>query len=248
MRQIKIIMGMPILVEILDSSADISVFNKVFEYFKYIDNKFSTYKKNSEITKINKGIIDKSNISPEMKLIFSLSEKTKKETNGYFDIYRDGICDPAGIVKGWAIFNASKIIKNLGYNNFYIDCGGDIQVGGKNKEKKWKVGIKNPFNQNQIIKVISIYNKGVATSGTYIRGNHIYNPKIENKLESNIISITVVGPDVYQADRFATAAFAMGRNGINFIEKLKNFEGYSIDKKGIATMTSGFEKYVLNNY
>ena len=52
-----------------------------------------------------------------------------------------------------------------------------------------------------------------------------------------------MGPNVLEADRFATAAFAMGREGIHFIESLKGFEGYAIDAKGIATMTSGFEVY-----
>lgn len=247
MRQTKFIMGMPILVEILDPLFDKQVFNKVFEYFKYIDNKFSTYKKTSEINKINNGKLDKSKYSKDMQTVFKLAAKTKKDTNGYFDIYRNRTCDPSGIVKGWAIFNASKIIKGCGYSNFYIDCGGDIQVGGKNKDKKWKIGIKNPFDQNQIIKIISVYNKGVATSGTYIRGNHIYNPKVEGQLKSDIVSITVVGPNVYEADRFATSAFAMGKSGIDFIEKLKNFEGYAVDKNGVATMTSGFEKYVYKN-
>ncbi len=36
-----------------------------------------------------------------MKVIFKLSEKTKKETNGYFDIFYKGKYDPSGIVKGW---------------------------------------------------------------------------------------------------------------------------------------------------
>ena len=58
-----------------------------------------------------------------------------------------------------------------------------------------------------------------------------------------ILSLTVVGPNIYEADRFATAAFAMQREGINFIENLNGFEGYSIDKNGTATMTSNFEKY-----
>jgi hypothetical protein len=35
----------------------------------------------------------------------------------------------------------------------------------------------------------------------------------------------------------------MGKNGISFIEKMKNFAGYMIDKNGIASMTSNFEKY-----
>jgi thiamine biosynthesis lipoprotein len=57
------------------------------------------------------------------------------------------------------------------------------------------------------------------------------------------VSITVIGPDVLEADRFATAAFAMGKGGIAFIENLPGFEGYAIDAQGIATMTSGFGAY-----
>ena len=61
---------------------------------------------------------------------------------------------------------------------------------------------------------------------------------------NEIVSISVIGPNVFEADRFATAAFAMQRKGINFIEKLDGFEAYMIDKNGIATMTSKFEKYI----
>jgi thiamine biosynthesis lipoprotein len=44
--------------------------------------------------------------------------------------------------------------------------------------------------------------------------------------------------------RFATAAYAMGKNGIIFIEQLPGLEGYSIDKNGTATMTNNFEKFI----
>ena len=57
------------------------------------------------------------------------------------------------------------------------------------------------------------------------------------------MSLTVIGPDIYEADRFATAAFAMGMEGIEFIERLSGFEGYIITNEGIATMTSGFEQF-----
>jgi thiamine biosynthesis lipoprotein len=85
----------------------------------------------------------------------------------------------------------------------------------------------------------------VATSGTYERGKHIYNPKTGKTAESDIASISIIGPNVYEADRFATAAFAMGREGINFIASLLGFEGMMIDNDGVATMTDGFEKYAI---
>jgi FAD:protein FMN transferase len=126
-----------------------------------------------------------------------------------------------------------------------VDAGGDIQTSGKSSRgKKWTVGIKNPFKQEEIVKILSVGGEGVATSGTYIRGQHIYDPKDKSKKLEEIVSLTVIGPNIYEADRFATAAFAMGPEGIHFIEKLPGLEGYMIDKRGIATETTGFKKYV----
>ncbi len=237
---------MPIAVEITDSSAEKGVFGEVFKYFEYVDEKFSTYKKESEISKINRKEIGENDWSGDMREVFMLAEKTKKETNGFFDIKTpEGKYDPSGLVKGWAIRNAAKIIEKKGLRDFYVEAGGDIQTGGKNgKGEPWRVGIRNPFNKKEIVKVIAVSGEGVATSGIYERGKHIYNPK-NGGAPKGIMSITVVGSDIYEADRFATAAFAMGYSGINFIENLSGFEGYMIDESGTATMTGGFGKYVV---
>ncbi len=245
MKETRIIMGMPVSVEIIGASATDGDTGAVFSYFKYVDEKFSTYKETSEITLINKGDLKRADYSEDMKTVLALSRETKIKTGGYFDILSaDGKYDPSGLVKGWAIFNAAKILEKRGLKNFYIDAGGDIETRGKNNfGKKWRVGIKNPFNKKEIIKVVYIQDAGVATSGTYERGEHIYNPKKNEEQISEIVSMTVIGPNIYEADRFATAAFAMGRAGILFIENLKGFEGYMADKNGVATITSGFEKY-----
>lgn len=247
MKKQEIIMGMPVIIEIV-GRVDEKIFQDAFDYLRYIDEKFSPFKQNSEVTKINNkqslaGLAGKRlKMSKDMKLILNLAEGTKKETDGYFDIYRNGYMNPSGIVKGWAIYRSSQILKNLGYKNFFIDVGGDIQTCGLNDQgEKWRVGIRNPFKLDEHVKILHLSDEGVATSGTYERGNHIYNPKGEM---DSIVSLTVVGPNVYEADRFATPAFAMGSEGIRFIEKQKGLEGYMIDCNGIATMTSGFEQYV----
>ena len=243
MKHTKIIMGMPITIEIVDT-VDPKVFEEAFNYFKNVDDKFSTYKEASEISRINRGEVVPSQFSSEMTHIFDLAEKTKAETNGYFDIKKpDQTLDPSGIVKGWAIYQVAEILNKRKIKNYYVEAGGDLQVSGRNHDgKKWRVGIKNPFVQNEIVKVLLVETQGVATSGTYIRGNHIYNPKTK-KEATEIASLTVVGPNIYEADRFATAAFAMGLDGINFIEQLQGFEGYLIDKNGIGTATSGLLRY-----
>jgi thiamine biosynthesis lipoprotein len=244
MKKQKTIMGMPVIIDVVDKNVTDEDINEVFSYLHFIDQRFSTYKKNSEISKINRGEIEEKDYSREMKKIFKLCEKTKQETNGYFDININGIIDPSGIVKGYAINEAANILKSKGYKNFYVEIAGDIQVFGKNKNnQKWKVGIKNPFNHKEIIKVINLSNKGIATSGTYIRGKHIYNPKRKEGADE-IVSLTVIGSNIYDADRFATAAFAMGEEGIKFLSKIKDIEGYMVRKDKTAVLTKNFGNYV----
>src|ERR1035437_10227340 len=203
MKDTKLIMGMPITVEIADQNADENALALAFDYFRYVDEKFSTYKDTSEITKINKGELKEKDYSYDMKEIFKLSEKTKVETDGYFDIRKpDNSLDPSGMVKGWSIHNAALILKKNDYKNFCLEAGGDIETFGNNdKGEPWTVGICNPFKKEEIVKVLEIKDKGVATSGTYIRGQHIYNPKNQkNKNEKieDIVSLTVIGPDIYE--------------------------------------------------
>lgn len=238
-------MGMPITLEIIDQNVKQSDFKLIHDYFSYVDHKFSPYKDSSEVSLYNAGKLSPSEFSSDFALILTLAEATKNQSFGFFDIMNHGKIDPSGIVKGWAIYEASKLLKQKGFKHFYLDAGGDIETSGQNAQcKKWSVGIKNPFNTKEIVKAISLNNQGIATSGTYNRGSHIYNPK-NNQPLNEIVSLTVIGPNVYEADRFATAAFAMGKKGINFIESLVGFEAYQIDNQCVATMTSNFEKFSL---
>jgi thiamine biosynthesis lipoprotein len=247
-KQTRLIMGMPVTLELVDGAATESDFEAVFGYFEYIDATFSTYKEHSEISRINRRELTLEQASADMRTIFALAGQTRQETYGYFDIARGGHYDPSGIVKGWAIDRAADILRDRGFGNFYVDAGGDIQVAGKNAHgEDWRVGIRNPFNLQEIVKVLAVTDCGVATSGSSIRGQHIYNPNDPGQPIAEIVSLTVIGPDIYEADRFATAAFAMGRAGIMFVEQLGGFEGYLIDAHGQATYTSGFVRYMYHD-
>lgn len=239
-------MGMTITVAVADPEGTQQHIDDVFAYFQHIDERFSTYKPTSEISQMNAGELHLEDYSDELREVLQLAELTRQQTSGYFDILRNGRCDPSGLVKGWAIQNAAKLLLLQGLRNFFVDAGGDIAAYGKNPDSElWRVGIRNPYHHNEIIKVLQMQNCGVATSGTYLRGEHIYNPANAFQPANEIVSMTVIAPTIYDADRFATAAFAMGKKGISFIEQLPSFEGYMIDLHGTATATTGFEHYVL---
>ena len=237
------IMGMPCRINIVHADGDLSPINLVLNYFREIDDRFSPFRDSSEVSRINRGELAPEHLSEEMRHILKLGEQTERETGGYFSLRYQGRLDPCGLVKGYAINRAAELLRGLGFADFFIDLGGDVQVHGRNdRGTRWSAGIQNPFNPNEIVKVLQVTDCGVATSGNYLRGQHIYNP-VQRRWADDIASLTVIGPNVYEADRFATAAFAMGEAGLSFIESLDGFEGYFITRGRRALLTSGFNKF-----
>jgi len=245
MRSTRLIMGMPVTIEVVGDEGGEAA-HAAFAYFEDVDARFSPFKPESEVSGFARGDLPFEDVSRELREVLELSELTRRETDGYFDIRRpDGRIDPSGLVKGWAIRNAARGIEAAGHTNYFVDAGGDVQCRGHNAQgQRWRIGIRNPFDEAQIVKVVVPGDAGVATSGTYVRGRHIYDPHMSEAVSDEVASLTVIGPDIYEADRFATAAFAMGRHGVVFLEQQPGLEAYSIGRDGVATMTSGFSKYV----
>ncbi len=255
MRRTALIMGMPITVTIPDRERSDRVppgarfptveaaIDAVFDYFREVDGRFSPYRRDSETSRIDRGELDPEDASPAMKEVLALSEETRLLTGGYFDVRFEGRFDPCGLVKGWAINAAACMLDKDGFLSFCIEAGGDMEMRGANDEgRPWRVGIRSPFDTAKIVKVLSMTDRGIATSGTYIRGRHIWDPVNKTRADE-IASLTVIGPDAYQADRVATAAFAMGEKGIEFVAGLPGFDGYMIGHDGTALCTLGLAGY-----
>jgi thiamine biosynthesis lipoprotein len=236
MKDQRIVMGMPVTVEIPGTGWQDRI-EAVFRYFAHVEETFSPFKATSETSLINRGV-PPAELSDEMQEVMRLATKAKAETDGYFDVYHEGKFNPVGLVKGWAVHHE-------GVRDFYIEAGGDIQLAGLNEEGGyWAVGIRNPFEWQEVVKVLYLSDTGIATSGTYVRGEHIYDPHSSEGGAADIVSLSVIGPNVYEADIYATAAFAMGPDGIYFIEDQPGFEGYMIEKDSCAVMTSGLEHHL----
>ncbi|HSX41869.1 MAG TPA: FAD:protein FMN transferase [Candidatus Saccharimonadales bacterium] len=239
-------MGMTGIIQVAEQSVRQSDVAAIFRLWQTIDQRFSPFKKTSELSQLNRGELKPEQLSEALKTVLALCEQTQTETDGFFNITRpDGQIDPSGLVKGWAIWQGAKLLQTKGYRNFTVEIAGDIQVSGVAQPgRTWRYGIRNPFNPSEIIKTLALTNAGVATSGNYVQGAHIYDPVSGQNLE-NVASLTVIGPNVYEADRMATAAFAMGEGGLAFIEKLPGFEAYAVLASGRARLTSGFDRLVL---
>jgi FAD:protein FMN transferase len=251
MEATRFLMGMPVTVDVPDGTP--ALIEAAFARFAAIEARFSPFLPQSEVVRFNALRLAPDEPSDELREVLALAERTRRETDGYFDIARpDGFLDPSGIVKGWAIREVARLIEATltaagGAADYLVDAGGDIQCRGNAPDgEPWRIGIRNPFDAMQIVKIVAPGDHGIATSGSSARGAHIYDPHAPGRALSRVLSITVIGPDVLEADRFATAAFAMGEDGIGFIEAQPDLEGYLIGADRVAVQTTGFREFVVS--
>ncbi len=133
------------------------------------------------------------------------------------------ILDLGAVAKGLAIDLAARELLSL--ENFAIDAGGDLFLGGVNEHgEPWAVGIRHPRIERELIDVLLASNQAVCTSGDYERrtdmGHHILDPRT-NQPASAVASATVIAPTAMLADAVATAAFVLGpEGGLSLCERL----------------------------
>lgn len=227
MRRVEQIMGLPITVDIPDCQNQ-AVFDKVFKRLRQIDRRFSTYKHSSEVFKYISGKLEKGQLSNELQTVIKECRLAEKMTNGYFSAWTGGQFDPSGYVKGWAIDQAGRIIEKSGYPTYCLNAGGDILARSAGP-KKWIIGIQDPIDKTKILNKLSISNGAVCTSGNYERGAHIINPKTGQPADE-VLSVTIIGPDIIKADILATACFAMGHKAAEYIKNQKAYKALIIPR------------------
>jgi FAD:protein FMN transferase len=234
-------MGMPVTVQVQEAGSEASVLDRVFADFALLDRTFSPFIDSSEVSRINRSELRLEEASPLVQQAIDLCRLYERSTDGYFSAWIGGRFDPSGFVKGWAIDRASSILDGNGYRDFFVDAGGDVQTRGHNADgQPWRVGIRHPIERDKVACVVLARGLAVATSGTYEKGQHILDPHT-GKAADTFLSFTVVGPDILQADIYATAGCAIGFSGLAFVSRTRGYEAFAIDKQMRARYTAGFK-------
>lgn len=225
------IMGMPIGIEVHDPDVAPEALDAAFDWFRWVDAAFSTYRADSEISRLNREELILADAHPEVRAVLARCEVLHEETEGYFDIrvpFLRGVIDPSGLVKGWSVERAGQILAGAGARNYAINAGGDIIVRGRPPGGDlWRIGIKHPFQHDRVAAVVGATGGAIATSATYERGLHIFNPHTGGP-PTGVLSVTMTGPDLGTADAYATAAFAMGQDGPAWAATLAGYEAMII--------------------
>lgn len=221
-----------------------------FAWLHEVDARFSTYRPDSEVSRLRRGDLDELDASLEVREVLVECDGLRRRTDGYFDPRFGGPgapLDPSGYVKGWAIERATQRLAAAGARDFALNGGGDLVARGRPPgQPGWRVGIRHPIERERVAAVIAVVDAGVATSGAYERGAHVRDPHTGMPPEG-MLSVTVVAPSLTLADAFATAAFAMGAAGVRWLARQAGCDGCVVTADGRLVMTPGFEALRLRD-
>nr|WBO76890.1 FAD:protein FMN transferase [Streptomyces sp. SBE_14.2] len=208
------------------------------------DEVFSTYREDSEISRLSRGQLTVEECDPDVAAVLALGEEASRVSDGWFSTSYEGRLDPTGIVKGWAVERAARRLAAAGATGVSVNGGGDVQLlGVPGPERPWRVGVADPLRPGGLAAVISaagVSELAVATSGTAERGAHIVDPRTGRSAVTDLVAVTVVAPTITWADCWATAAFAMGsRDGLRWLEALPGVEALLITAGDEVRCTGG---------
>jgi len=221
----------------LDKSSLVKAIDGVEKFFFQVDQDFSTFKADSQVSRIRRGELEIANATEYVQQVWALCEFSREITLGAFDPWKaEGGFDPSGLVKGWAAEVGTQMLVEAGCENILINASGDIVLrGGQPNDdgvkKPWNIGISSPDDVEKFVKIFDVTDGSVATSGDYEKGAHIVDPHT-GLIAIGARSATVIGPDGAICDALATALMVDGIDAEKWIGRpeLSQYSFWTINR------------------
>ncbi|MFJ1604705.1 FAD:protein FMN transferase [Streptomyces sp. NPDC088253] len=235
MRRVEQVMGFPVSLRIDDENASEETADPVFAWLREVDARFSPFRADSEVSRLDRGELIPHELSPDLTEVLGLCEEYRVATGGAFDVRLPGRgLDPCAMVKGWSVQRAADLLTGRGASRFCLNAGGDVVAAGG----PWRVGVRHPERADRLCTVVEITDGAVATSARYERGDHILDGRT-GRPATGLLSMTVVAPSLTEADATATAAFAMGAQGVEWAAARADCEVFAVDAERRVFRTAG---------
>ena len=160
--------------------------------------------------------------------------------------------DFGGIAKGWAAHQAMSRLEI--YGSVMVDAGGDIAISRLLSDQQgWPIGIADPFQSDALLGVLELGRSGVATSGIDYRRwqqngtwkHHIIDPRTGQPAQTDLLSVTVISPNVMDAEMAAKRVLISGSQaGLAWLETHPNYAGLLVLQVGECIQSRNFQRYL----
>ena len=138
-------------------------------FCKEVDEVFSTYKDNSQISQLRHGQLHIEECDENVKEVWDLCLQARYLSDGAFNPWAvAGGFDPSGLVKGWAADKCAEILQEAGAQHIHVNAAGDLALrGGYFDEttqsiQPWSIGVVNPDDRMEVLQVFKITDGAIA--------------------------------------------------------------------------------------
>jgi len=213
-------MGLPISIDVrrpADAELAVRALDRAFAVLRAADARFSQHLPDSEVSRLRRGELALDAVSAQLAEVLAIAERARLDSAGAFDVHTpDGLLDTDGVVKGWAAQRAADVLVSAGLHDFCLNAGGDVVTRGEPEPgRAWDVAVRDPRDPQAVLAVLALRDGAVATSGTYERGNHVWDGRTGSR-DLALVAATVVAGDLTTADVQATTVLAMGPDGVDW--------------------------------
>lgn len=149
--------------------------------------------------------------------------------------------DLGALAKGYIVDRLTALLIEEEIENGLINAGGDIYCLGEYPGgRSWRIGLEHPRDEDEILTVLELKNRAIATSGDYrnyfirsrSRYSHIIDPRTGRPSQSKVVEVSIMAPDCLTADGLATAMFVMGADkGINLLKNIEEVDGVIVTEE-----------------
>ncbi|MFD7308808.1 FAD:protein FMN transferase [Promicromonospora sp. NPDC059942] len=259
--EVEQIMGMPISVHVVlgpggrdpDRAAPVvrPAIGRVFKHLRAVDRVFSTYRADSDVLRLARGELDLADADAMVGEVLRESLAAEVATHGRFSAWWRGWFDPTGLVKGWAVEQATAahlvpLLAEPDVAAVGVNAGGDLQLHtDPAADWRWRVGVADPADRTAVLATIVVDDGAVATSGTAERGLHVVDPAT-GRPATTVRSATVVADRLSHADLWATTAVVAGFDDLGWLADAHTAQGLLVAPDGrIRRWTGGTEVTVV---
>ena len=245
-----------------------------WQELREIERHFSPHRPDSDIRRMARGELSLAKSDRRVREVEALCRDALERSHGLFDAWRDGVFDPTGLVKGWAVDRVTEryllpLLHELGASAVGLNAGGDLRLHtAPTSAWRWRVGLADPLQAARsigagregavtsvdaapgelrppVIATVEIMDGAIATAGPAERGL-VIDPRTGRPALS-VASATVLADTLSEADLWATTAVASGFETVDWVDRAQIRSGLLVAPDGRTRRWTGATELVAGS-
>ena len=183
--------------------------------------------------------------------LLGMDDLALDETNGTAFLVRSGMrVDLGALAKGYIADKVRSLLLSRGVKSGVIDLGRNILlIGERPGGAAFSIGIQSPGEAGELLRVLSLRDKSLVTSGTYERYfehegkryHHVLNPFTGFPADTDLSAVTVLSDSSLWGDALSTACLLLGVDrGMALVNAIPEAEALFVLTDGTVQTTAGF--------